>query len=161
LDARRWIELNPNANRPVWSTLLKEQRSARPTTSSATATERLKKAPPAARRELLIEHLRALFSQALRLKVEKVDPAVALGDLGLTSLISLEIRNQLEQSLGLSLSVTLLFTYATIQALADHLMAKLFSDTDAPGAVIEPKVASAITEQVARMSPNDLLALFA
>jgi len=161
LDARRWTESNPNANAPLWSTLLEAQRTARPAAPTGTAAERLKQASVGARRELLIEHLRGLFAQALRLKIEKVDPTVALGDLGLTSLISLEIRNQLEQSLGLSLSVTLLFTYATIQALADHLMGKLFPDTAAPSAPPVPQADAAIAEQVERMSPSELLALFA
>ncbi len=47
---------------------------------------------------------------------------------GMDSLMSLEIRNRLEASLGLRLSAALLFTYPTTAALVDHLLAELQLD---------------------------------
>jgi hypothetical protein len=45
------------------------------------------------------------------------------------SLMSLEIRNRLEASLGLRLSAAILFTHPTTSALVEHLLVELHLDT--------------------------------
>jgi len=48
-----------------------------------------------------------------------------LFDLGLDSLMALELRNRLEAELQLGLANTLVFDYGTIDALAEHLNQRL------------------------------------
>jgi NADPH:quinone reductase-like Zn-dependent oxidoreductase/NAD(P)-dependent dehydrogenase (short-subunit alcohol dehydrogenase family)/acyl carrier protein len=54
-----------------------------------------------------------------------VDPRRPLHDMGLDSLMSVELRNALALSLGTPLSATLLFDYPTIETLAQHLATQL------------------------------------
>ena len=46
-----------------------------------------------------------------------------LPDIGMDSLMAVELRNRLEASLKCALPATLAFEYPTIEALADHLLA--------------------------------------
>ncbi len=56
---------------------------------------------------------------------DRIDPAGAFDSLGVDSLMSLEIKNRLEGSLGLTLSATLLWRYPTIGSLAGYLAGQL------------------------------------
>jgi acyl carrier protein len=51
-----------------------------------------------------------------------VDPRTPLGELGLDSLLAVELRNTLGTALGRSQPATLLFDYPTIDALTDYLL---------------------------------------
>ena len=57
---------------------------------------------------------------------------VPLQDIGLDSLMALELRNELAQSLGLSLSAGTLFNYPTVNELTQHLLTLLPAAGDAP-----------------------------
>jgi acyl carrier protein len=57
-----------------------------------------------------------------------LDPDAQLGDLGLDSLMAVELRIRLESGLGCTLSSTLLFNYPTIRRLAAHLGSRLAGD---------------------------------
>ena len=48
--------------------------------------------------------------------------------MGFDSLRGIELKNSLADLTGLSLSSTLVMTYPTINALADHLHSRLFGD---------------------------------
>ncbi len=51
-----------------------------------------------------------------------IDPRTPLGDLGLDSLLAVELRNTLGRALGASLPATLLFDYPSIETLAAYLL---------------------------------------
>ena len=56
---------------------------------------------------------------------ESIDPDKPLNDLGLDSLMAVELRNALGQGLGRALSATLLFDYPTLATLTDFLADEL------------------------------------
>ncbi len=63
-----------------------------------------------------------------------VDPETPLGELGLDSLLAVELRNTLSTALGRSMPATLLFDYPTMDALTDHIMVDVLELEDAPAA---------------------------
>ncbi|MEM7497171.1 MAG: SDR family NAD(P)-dependent oxidoreductase [Pseudomonadota bacterium] len=97
--------------------------------------------PAAARpsdRAALVERLTAEAARALGLaRGAEIDPRRALRDIGLDSLISVELRNRLAEGFGLALPATLLFDHPTIDALADEIGPRLF------GSAVPARIAAA------------------
>jgi acyl carrier protein len=76
-----------------------------------------------------------------------VAPDRALRDLGLDSLLSVSLRNELAGALALDLPSTLLFDHPTLSALADHLLGALgFHDLDA---MDEAELAALLAQELA------------
>ena len=83
---------------------------------------RLQRVPAEGRLPLLVEYLQEEVSRLLRLDVLP-DPETGFAELGMDSLMTVELRNRLDQDLSLEtpLTVTALFDYPNINALADSL----------------------------------------
>ena len=105
------------------------------TPSVAALRQQIEQALPAARRPLLSGHLVALVTQVLRLQPGEVSPRQRLFDLGVDSLLAVELKNRLQAMLGVTLSATLLFDYPSIEALCEHLLAQLAPGVPGHGAV--------------------------
>jgi acyl transferase domain-containing protein len=74
------------------------------------------------RRSLLVEHLRSQLAKVVDLELsEDIDLQQGFFSMGMNSLKSLELRNQLKTSLGCSLPATWAFDYPTIEALVNYL----------------------------------------
>src|SRR6185295_5175791 len=88
-------------------------------------------------------------------------PNVALGSLGLDSLMGLEIRNRLEASLGLTLSATMAWTYPTLSALTTHLAQQMDLPLDETSAITNPEDdrLSEIAGRIADLSDEEMEAL--
>ncbi len=94
----------------------------------AELVSRLTGADVADREELLVEYVRSHVAHVLRLPAtEQLGLRHRLMDLGLDSLMAVQLRNRLSTGLGLSdaLSATLMFDYPTIEAIAGHLLDRL------------------------------------
>jgi acyl transferase domain-containing protein/acyl carrier protein len=76
---------------------------------------------PAMRRQRLEEGIREAVSRVLKLPVARIDARKALGDLGLTSLLAMELRNKLEALVERPLPATLAFNYPTLETLVGFL----------------------------------------
>lgn len=78
---------------------------------------------PNRRRKLLLEFIRDEVIRVLGLRSSQViDPRQPLNELGLDSLMAVEMRNALSAAVAVSLPATVLFDYPTSDALADYLM---------------------------------------
>ena len=89
---------------------------------SATWQERLAAAPPAQRLELLMDAIRAEAARIMRLDDEgSITDERPLRDLGLDSLMAVEMRNALAARIGVKLPATLLFDQPSVSALAAFL----------------------------------------
>jgi len=90
--------------------------------------QQLKGAPVKQRQERLIVHLQAQVSKILGFEPSKLpDPQQGFFEMGMDSLMALELKNRLEASLGASLPATLAFEAPTINDLARYLVQEVFS----------------------------------
>lgn len=86
-----------------------------------------------ARREMLVDALRDEVGRVLgRADGSQIEAARPLQDLGMDSLMAVQLRNGLSKSLGVTLPATLIFEHPTIEGLADHLLGRLDLDEAAP-----------------------------
>jgi acyl carrier protein len=132
-DARQWVEFYPNtASVPFFSEVIKQdfaRDKSRPRAKQMLV--HLRAALPADRVPLLERHVMEQLGTVLRLDPRRIDRMSPFQNLGIDSLMSLELRNRLEASLGIRLSATVLFTYATTAALVEHLCGLLLASDDA------------------------------
>jgi aryl carrier-like protein len=88
----------------------------------AELTRRIEDAPIEERWEVLLSWLRALTARVLGLPdASAADPAKPLHELGMDSLMAVEIRNIVAAAVGRALPSTLLFDYPTVEGLAAWL----------------------------------------
>ncbi len=75
---------------------------------------------------LIIEYLQEQVALVLGLdKSQAPGPKVGFFQMGMDSLMAVELRNKLEATFGLALSTTLAFNYPNIQALSTYLLERL------------------------------------
>ena len=163
LDARRWRQSYPHAaSAPLLSSLEQGQDND----GGAGAHPFRQRLRAASGREeiqaLLIEHLTLLLAQVLRLDTSRVEPQTRMGSLGLDSLMAIELRNRLEASTGLTLSVTMMWNYPTVQLLSEHLLDKLGVPSEPPLAAEPPAppAPSELERSLEALEGDELLDLF-
>src|SRR5262249_31369247 len=93
-----------------------------PSASQPDLVRALAQVPRDERRALLAAHVRSLVAKVLGLtSAESIKSRQRLFDLGLDSLMAVELKNHLEYSLGRTLRSTLVFDYPTMEGLLDYL----------------------------------------
>jgi acyl carrier protein len=121
-------------------------------------------APPKRRRGLILASVRSQVAAALGLDAEAGGSArQPLSELGLDSLMAVEIRNALGLKLGMSLPATLLFDYPTIESLAEYLDTQIFGEAqpgEAASAAELPADLDDVLTTVEQMSDRDVEAAF-
>ncbi len=127
LAVHQWVEFYPQiAASPFWSELQREKKSTdQPSSSRVSFRQSLEKRPVPERLAALEFHILEHVGQVLRLDISRIDRLSSFTSLGMDSLLSLELRNRLESSLGVRLSATLLFTYLNPASLADYLLERM------------------------------------
>jgi len=99
---------------------------------------RWEEAPASERRELLEAYVRSQVARVLGLAFpESIKLRQRLFDLGLDSLMAVELRNRIALELGRSLRSTLVFDYPTVESLVEHLAGSVLALELSPGAVRE------------------------
>ena len=89
--------------------------------------EQIASASPARRRSLLFAQVENRAAKVLGLNfANKSEPNKPLREMGLDSLMAVELRNSLCAHLGCKLSATVLFDYPTLNLLTDYLNRQLF-----------------------------------
>jgi NAD(P)-dependent dehydrogenase (short-subunit alcohol dehydrogenase family)/acyl carrier protein len=140
---------------PFFSVVAHERRRERvaAATPAADFTRELAETPPAQRRLRLTAHVRRQAVRVLGFEAaDTVDARRPLSELGLDSLMAVELRNLLGASVGLkrALPATLLFDHPTIEALVDYLAAEI------PGMAPAPEATTAETSVDADTSGDAL-----
>ncbi len=103
---------------------------------------RLREALPDERKDILLDLVRSHVIGVLRLDADEApDRKARLMDLGVDSLMAVELRGRLSLSLNLErkLPATLIFDYPTIEAITDFLLREVlvFDQPEAPAAAAE------------------------
>ena len=116
--------------RSLLSSLGQQTSRTRPAAvSQSSLVGRLARAPRGEHEQLLLDVVRAEAATVLAIaSPASVDPEQPLQDLGLDSLMAVELRNSLQKATGLTLPSTLLFDYPTVRALVETLQSRLGED---------------------------------
>ncbi|MDR5728643.1 MAG: SDR family NAD(P)-dependent oxidoreductase [Terriglobia bacterium] len=108
--------------------------------------EELRSAPEFERKFLLSTHIKICARRVLGLRESApITDSVALQDVGLDSLMALEMRNDLSQSLGITLAAGLLFDHPSIEELTQHLLGILAPSIESVAATTVPDDATGAT----------------
>ncbi len=115
---------------------------------------RLAAAPPNDRRRMLADYVRAEIANVMGMdNGAQIEARHRLFDIGIDSLMAVELRNSLHSGLAITLPSTLVFDYPTVEALVDFLAAGLRVD-DAPTAA--PVADRAAAPDLAGFSADEL-----
>jgi NADPH:quinone reductase-like Zn-dependent oxidoreductase/acyl carrier protein len=127
VDVRRWRQVNPRAaESPLLEGLEDDWNDALRSANSAVRRALAALGSGTQRRAFLESHLIDEVTGLLRIARSAVDRHTSLSSLGFGSLVAFELRNRLEDSLGVSLSATLVWGgHANIAELADYLAKKM------------------------------------
>jgi acyl carrier protein len=116
---------------------------------------RLGEAVPRERESILTSHLRETLARVAGVGIAgPLDPQQPLAELGLDSLMAIELRNSLAQSLGQPLPTTLLFDYPSLDALTRYLLNAVFPQQAA--ATEEPELEDLPREELEAMIDSRL-----
>ncbi|MFB2977494.1 type I polyketide synthase [Microseira sp. BLCC-F43] len=115
-------QLPPGMKMPVLSAFIGSQSVAKATQNNEFLAQ-LKAAKASDRLQLMTNYLQGIVGKLLGFpESEMLDPQLGFFDIGMDSLLALELRNLLQSSLGCSVSSTVLFEYTNIESLAKHLI---------------------------------------
>lgn len=119
------------------------------------------------RRETLEKHVRSRIAEVLRMDADEAwSPRVPLFEMGLDSLMAVELRNRLHHDLGRPLPATLVFDHPSADALTRYLWSVVAPDETASPAPAaersaprEPRGAAARPEDLASLSAEQMESL--
>jgi acyl transferase domain-containing protein/thioesterase domain-containing protein len=100
------------------------------------------------RSAVLLREVQKAVGKVLRAEPDQVDPRRKLVELGLDSLMAVELRNQLARMTRLALPATLIFEHGTPALLVSYLAARLSTSSAAAGAEAEPTPLLSMTRQL-------------
>lgn len=148
----------PDNARRLFAELLAEEparTAARPKSSQPTLQQALQGVAPRRRREMLMDRLAEAARRVLGVGSGfELPPDMPLRDLGLDSLMAVELRNAVGTVVGRALPATLLFDYPSIAALVDHLLGQLDLQ-QGPEAAAVPAARSNAAQAVAKLSESE------
>ncbi|AKT41313.1 type I polyketide synthase [Chondromyces crocatus] len=162
-DFRRWAQSIPRAaSSPLFEELGRRQTNV----TGSPVRVRLSAAPPEERLSLLEAHVREEIARVLRLAPERISTDTPLKSLGFDSLMSISLRNRLEEALGLTLSATLVWAHPTLSELVPHLADRMqiatvsagHDDAREPQESRDRAALDAALHEVEQLSEEDALA---
>lgn len=122
--------------------------------SSATASgktqlvERLTNAPVQQRRKLMTDYLRDAVAEVTRVDAAEIREDAGFFDLGMDSLMAVELRRRIEQGVGKEIPATLAMDYPRLSDVVDHLLKDVLGLSEQASAKAAPAaVASTRTDE--------------
>lgn len=154
VDWARFLPLYQQAGRRAFLTELERELPA-PLTAEAPATrsgktalvERLTNAPVQQRRKLLIDYLRNVVAEVTRVDATEIREDAGFFDLGMDSLMAVELRRHLEQGVGAEIPVTLAMDHPRLSDVADYLLGEVLGLAEASSAPRRTSVVTTHTDE--------------
>ncbi|CRZ16896.1 type I polyketide synthase [Mycolicibacterium neworleansense] len=102
--------------------------------------EQLTNAPVQQRKKLLTDYLREAVAEVTRVDSAEIREDAGFFDLGMDSLMAVELRRRMEQGVGAEIPITLVMDYPRISDVADYLLGDVLGLSEQPKSA--PQVAS-------------------
>jgi acyl transferase domain-containing protein/acyl carrier protein len=139
-----WTRLKPlyeaKGARPLLSALQAEVTEIDGNDPAAKFIDVLRQAAADQRGQMLLDFVSAEVGAVLKMPPdEPPSHDVGLFDLGMDSLMSVELKRRLERGFGAQLPSTLAFNYPNIRALAGFLLTRVLKETPVPAPPTEPE----------------------
>ncbi|HVU25846.1 MAG TPA: SDR family NAD(P)-dependent oxidoreductase [Opitutus sp.] len=106
-------------------------------------------------------HVQQTLARILKLPAgELPDPTQGFADLGIDSLMAIDLKNRLAQELGVALPATLAFDYPDVERLARHVLSRLApAEAPAPAATATPVPTALGAAGIGELSESEVEAL--
>jgi acyl transferase domain-containing protein/acyl carrier protein len=124
--------------------------SSQPVSSRPPLLERLQAARPQERQRLLARSLQEELARILHLPTTEVDWRQGFAELGMDSLMAIELRNVLQKGLGTSIPATVALDHPTIDFLVKHLLGEVLK-------LEQPEVVAPKPVPIPAREPEDVL----
>jgi polyketide synthase 12/epothilone polyketide synthase D len=125
IESKALRAVAPNDAPALLRGLLAEPSAAAPAPASSDVLARLKEAKGERRAEILERELSVVAARILGLQKDQVPPDKPLRELGMDSLMAVELKNAISALTGQALSATVAFDHPSLRALAAHLIVRL------------------------------------
>ena len=146
IDWARFLPLYQQAGRRAFLVgLEREVPASAPTVTPSGKTqlvERLTNAPVQQRKKLLTDYLRDAVADVTRLDGAEIHEDAGFFDLGMDSLMAVELRRRIEQGTAKEIPVTLVMDHPRLSDAADYLLDEVLGLSEGVSA---PKLASVVT----------------
>ena len=156
VDWNKWVGLLPNNS--FISELIQQKPNSKSSVSNQTiSSETIRKAVPEERSRILGEYLAKLVAQILGLPVTKLSQQEPITNLGIDSLMALEIKNKIDRDLQLAIPVMDLLKGPSITNLVETLGEKLANEVITGGLVENMTISTARSVQTNPIGSEKIL----
>ena len=153
IDWARFLPLYQQAGRRAFLAELEREVPGQLTAVTPPATrsgktqlvERLTNAPVQQRKKLLTDYLRDAVAEVTRVDAAEIREDAGFFDLGMDSLMAVELRRRIEQGVGKEIPVTLVMDHPRLSDVADYLLGEVLGLSEQASAKSGPALASAVT----------------
>jgi acyl transferase domain-containing protein/acyl carrier protein len=152
IDWARFLPLYQQAGRRAFlAELEREVPDAAPAVTPSGKTqlvERLTNAPVQQRKRLLTDYLRDAVAQVTRVDAAEIREDAGFFDLGMDSLMAVELRRRIEQGVGKEIPATLAMDHPRLSDAADYLLGEVLGLSEQASAKSGPQLASVVTTRI-------------
>ncbi|MDV3126102.1 SDR family NAD(P)-dependent oxidoreductase [Mycobacterium sp. 21AC1] len=157
IDWARFLPLYQQAGRRAFLAELAREVPAEITTPSVTTSgktqlvEQLSGAPVQQRKKLLTDYLRNAVAEVTRVDAVEIRDDAGFFDLGMDSLMAVELRRRIEQGVGSEIPITLVMDHPRLSDVADYLLGEVLglSEQTAPAAAPASVMSTRADEPIA------------
>ncbi|MGZ4512750.1 MAG: SDR family NAD(P)-dependent oxidoreductase, partial [Mycobacterium sp.] len=107
--------------------------------------EQLINAPVQQRKRLLADHLRDAVAEVTRVDASEIREDAGFFDLGMDSLMAIELRRRIEQAVGKQVPATLAMDHPRLSDVVDYLLGDVLGLSEQASASSRPQLASVVT----------------